>query len=306
MARRRMRTIGALVINPRRSRRAAALSNPRRRRKAGRKMRARVRNPRRRARKAGRKLRRRARRNGRARTRAPKGARPSRRAKGKHKNWGSVRAYARKTGSVRAHPRRTNPKHRRRARRHNPGTPFYRVNGRKRRSVKVRRARRNPAFVGKLQSMFGKIPVIGKPLALFAGFAPHAAIGAATVELPLRGAAMVGQAEWMPESIKGSVPVYFAVAGAVLGVAAMYLVPGSQDTKQRVAIGVAAANMGAGFLAWRLGLDATSMNVSGLGAIVASPSMGALAVDGSGYGNIGLAPAYTVGPAGYGAVLVGS
>lgn len=299
MARRRMRTIGALVINPRRSRRtASALSNPRRKRRT--KVKA---NPRRR------KLRRRAR--GKVRARSRRSGRKVRTRRnrawtGKFKNYKAISKYKRKGKSVSAHERRTNPRKRRRARRRNPSSPFYRVNGRKRKGLKVRRARSNPAFVGKIQGMFRKIPVIGTPLSMIAGFAPHAAIGAATVELPLRGAAMIGQAEWMPESIKGSVPVYLAVAGAVLGVAAMYLVPGSAETKQRVAIGIASANAGAAFLAWRLGLDATQMNVSGLGAIVASPSMGAIAMDGSSYGSYGLGPAYSVGPQGYGAVLVGS
>jgi len=302
--RRRVRTVGAVIVNP----------------------------PRRRSRKAGSAKRRTAAKKA-ARTRKANKAKRSRAAKKgalkRRRNPGRKRRIVRRRKTT---ARRRNPSRRRRstkrsraakkgwrsrARRKNPG--------RKRRIVRRRKTyrRRNPSgmFSG-LQSSLRKIPFIGAPLAIVLGTVPFAVPAALAVELPLQATTMIAQYDLGPLNfMKGSVAAYYATMGAVGAALAHWLVPGTAETKTKAAIAVASSFWGVAYYKMRESMMANAAGAStieeqiapavpieGLGALVMSSrgSYGALAVGGQ---SMGMAPAYTVGPQGYGspmgAVVIG-
>lgn len=173
---------------------------------------------------------------------------------------------------------------------------------------RITRARRNPAFVSKIQSSVKKLPFIGGPAATVVGFAPHAAIGAVSLEAPL----MLLKQAWFQQSKVGQFfadkPHWFlAASGALLGLAASYAPIGSVATKQRVAIALASAGAGAGYFAWKQNQgDAGALTLGNVLTSAYSPApVGALTL--GGVGAYGEAPAVTVSPigAGYGAVVLG-
>ena len=285
MARRRLRSLGAIVI-----------SNPKKRRG-----------------------RRRARKNPARKFAVLSNPRRSKRRKAR-RNPARVRAYSRRRNpyKVREHKRwfkgeaRTNPrrgrKGRRRARR-NPAyvvrsNPAYvlRSNPRKRRKVKVGYARRNPAFLSPIIGAVKKLPVVGAPLADAVALVPYAAIGAVAIELPLMAAGWLGSQAWAADYLPKSEAVYLAVGSLATAVVAQRIArmaklsPADAD---KVALSVASAGAGAAYLSWKMskasGLDAPAAAVAGSDGSVAG--LGALSV------NFGTA--YTVGPQGYGAIVVG-
>lgn len=337
--RRSVRTVGAVIVNPRgrKSRgrgRKGRRSNGRRRTRRntsyrvlgnGRKSRK-GRKSRRRSNGRRRPAARRRRSNGRRRTSARRGYRRNKGGRPKH------RARAAKLSRIKGKWHKARPP----AKRAKPRRGYV-FNGRKRRSAPrvmrrnsrhgrryARKGYRRNGMLGGLAGMLKKIPVLGPLLAPLAGFGPIAALGALAVEIPIQASAFVASQEWIPEWAKGDL-AYYAILGAGLGLAAKKFAPSALGSKDDVALAVTAATWGAGYHAWRTKMMANAAGIAtadqqaaggeagvkGLGALVqAYNGMG-----GGGYGQIGvdysgmgMGPAYTVGPQGYGglsAVIVG-
>lgn len=218
------------------------------------------------------------------------------------------RKSTRRKSAQRSLPMKSNPRRRRRVSMRRRRPSVLRQSRRK-----SRRARRNPAFISTIQSSLRKIPVVGGVSAKVVGFAPHAIIGAAAVEVPLQ----IQKMDWWATSRVGAwfadKPEWlFVASGAALALLTQYLPANiaSAATKQRVAIAVAAAGAGAGWLKYSetkrdmgaLTLGALSAGYTPIGALPAGygPPMGAVGAYGEG-------PAYTVSPMGssYGAVVLG-
>ncbi len=174
-------------------------------------------------------------------------------------------------------------------------------------------------MIANLQRTLKGIPLIGGPLATMAGFLPYAAFGAIGVELPIQGSAMIMAQEWVPQALKDSQSTYFAVVGTFTALLVSQFLPGSAQMKKEAAIAIASGSYGAAYFIWRQKQLANAAGIatpeqiaaggeegtSGLGALVMSSKgggYGALTVGGQ---SLGMGPAYTVGPQGYGAVVVG-
>ena len=222
----------------------------------------------------------------------------------------------------------------------------YLSNGKKRRGKKRRikvkfkkhrrhyGRRRNPAkILGKLAGttqktlsrltsplarVAGKIPLVGSPLARSILIVPTVAFGALGGEIPLqasKGLAMIDSDMFPISFLKGlSEEQYVALIGVLSGGVLGGLV------NKSVGLAVASGAVGAAWYTYRrkqaladagtpdvveeLSASAGEGSTAGLGAVLlGGSSLGAVAVGGS---SLGMGPAYTVGPQGYGAVVVGS
>ncbi len=335
--RRRLRTIGSVIVNP-----ARLLGNRKRRRS---------RKPR-------------ARKNGRAmRAKFAKGHKPKMKKKdgtltvaGKSYNrWKAAGGKA---------PKRRSAKGRRYSARgklfHGPMPKGWHLKGRKgktrisrkqatsryRRTGRTRtlanRRRRNPGFrmlgnpvkllgnpmggfMAPVQKFLKRIPVIGKTSAGALGLATASAIPAiAGTELAIRFSPMWASVQ-LPEALSFAQPAmnvlkgwgYLPFAGSVLGTLIGTFVPG---VGRDVGIAMAAAGWGAGWYQMRQAQLAAAVGIStpdgatvdGLGALVMAGTgeYGAVSIDlGAVTMDYGMGPAYSVGPQGYGglgAVMIGS
>lgn len=288
MARRKVRTVGAVIVNPRRRRKRSTAKRRKRstakRRTVSRRRKA---NPKRKRKTVARRRR----------------ANPKRRRRTVAKRRRTTRRRRTNPYVLRSNPRRKRRKAPRVRRR------------------KVRRVRKNPGLVAGLQATMKKIPFIGAPLAIAAGVVPYAAVGAPLgVELPMQAAKYMAMWEGKPSWLSFSEPMTFALYGlgaAVLTHYAAKMLGMTPATCEKAAIAVGSAAMGAGYYTMRYGqqVGATPSEVAtgensteGLGALMAGPyvlgqssGMGAVAI-----GGYGMGPAYTAGPQGYGAVLVGA
>lgn len=164
--------------------------------------------------------------------------------------------------------------------------------------------RRNPAFVSKLtspiQRIARKIPVVGAPLAVIVGQAPHAAIGAVALEPALFLASKATQmlagnraGAWLATN------PHFALLGSAAVVSQVArLAVKDAGAKDRISLAILSAGAGAAYILWKTGISAPA---SSLGAV----TLGAIGMDG--VGAYGEGPAYTVSPMGgaYGAVILG-
>lgn len=321
--RRRVRTVGSVLVNPRRRRVRRRKTHARRRRNSTKRRvvsRRRRSNPKRRRSSRKRRVYARRRSN-------PRKRRVSRRRK----------VYARR--------RRSNPKRRRSARRsrrssrrkvyarrrRNPVSyRKRRFNPKHRRKSRRRHARRNPAFVGAISQSLKKIPLVGGLLGGIAAVGFHGFLGGLSVEPTLRAGAWLSMQSWTPEWLKQSEWVFYGVTGSVLGGACAWLGPKfagrlmTADGWQRLGVAVSAAGWGAGYALMRerqmanaLGLPSTGEQLAEqAGATTPTEGLGALTMaTGGSFGAIGVsafgdAPAYSVGPqgnfgpGGFGAVTV--
>ncbi len=154
-----------------------------------------------------------------------------------------------------------------------------------------------------------KIPIIGVPLSKIVSFAPHMALAAVAVEAPIMGSQWIASQTWVPQMVKDmGQPAYFAIIGAVLGLGAMYLWPGSAETKKRIAIAISSGCAGAAYYQWKTGAQVGSVGQFGAVMLSGVGSYGAVGMD---YGAVGMdygrGPAYTVdsGWGNVGAVAIG-
>lgn len=288
MARRRLRSLGAIVI-----------SNPKRRKARKSKSRARRRNPAKRF----------------AALANPR-RRKARKVRANSRHRGRVRARRRNPYAVKAHQRyfkgeKRNPRKRRKSRkaRKNPAyvvrsNPGYvlRSNPRKRRKVKVGHARRNPAFLAPITGALKKLPVVGVPLADAAMLVPYAAIGAVAIEVPLMAAGWLASQEWAADYLPKNEAVYLAAGGLVTALVAQRvarMAKVSPAEADKLALSVASASAGAAYLSWKMS------KATGLDAPAATAASGTDKVGGLGALTVNLGTAYTVGPQGYGALVIG-
>lgn len=313
---RRIRTVGAVVVNPRhKSRRHKA------RRKAYRRTR---RNP-------GRKHRAKARRKSRKARRNPRRGRVHVKAHSRRKARKGKRRARRNPyvlGSRRNPRRKGKRRHGRRHARRNPGY------GRRMRASAItnprhrrrRHARRNPGMSG-ISSSIGRIPFVGPLLASMIGLAPAAVVGAVSLEPTFQLAKWsVGQS-WVPQYLKDSELAFFSLSGLLLGAGFAWLAPKtrfiSAQTAKELAVGIAGAGAGAGYILYRLKSSLAAAGVTtpwqewlpqapataGLGALLTAQGQPLGALNVAGYG---MAPGYSVGPqgsfgpGGYGAVTLGA
>lgn len=322
---RRIRTVGAVVVNPRRKHRKS--------RKTHRKARAHRRNPsrkHRKARKSRRKAHRRtkARRNprrGRVRVKAHSRRRGRRKARRNPYVLGSRRNPRKGRKGKKAHRRGH-----RRGRRHARRNPGY---GRRTRATAVtnprhrrrRYARRNPGLSG-ISSSVSRIPLVGPLLASMIGLAPAAAVGAVSLEPTFQLAKWSYGQTWVPQYLKDSELAFFSLSGLAIGSVFAWLAPKtkmvSAQTAKELAIGIAGAGAGAGYILYRVkaALAAAGATapwqellpaspVAGLGALLTAQGQPLGALNVAGYG---MAPGYSVGPqgsfgpGGYGAVTLGA
>lgn len=198
---------------------------------------------------------------------------------------------------------------------------------------RYRRYRRNPGISGVtsgLERMAGRVPVVGPLFAGMISLALPAAVGAVALEPSFQLAKWsVGQS-WVPQSLKDSELAFFSLSGLLIGSAFAWLAPKSKfvspATAKTLAVGIAGAGAGAGYVLWRLKSALAAAGVStawqellpqapvgGLGALLTAQgqTLGALNVSGYAPG-YGMAPGYSVGPqgsfgpGGYGGFVLGA
>jgi hypothetical protein len=287
MARRRLRSLGAIVIsNPRR--RKARKGRARRKNPTHRKIAA-ISNPRRR----------------RSRVKARRG----------HRNPIKIKAHRRRKPSethagVKLNPRRHRRSHRRGRARRNPAyvvrsNPSYvlRSNPRKRRKVRVGYARHNPAFLAPITSGLRKLPVVGVPLADAVCLVPYAVIGAVALEVPLMATSWLASQAWATDYLPKNEAVLLAGGSLITAIVVQRLArmakmsPADVD---KVGVAVASAGAGAAYMSWKLS------KATGLDAPMAAGATGSDTVKGLGALTVNLGTAYTVGPQGYGALVIGN
>jgi hypothetical protein len=129
-----------------------------------------------------------------------------------------------------------------------------RTNRRRRRNT--HRRRRNPS----IQQSIAKIPLIGKPLAMMWGFLPTAAIGAISVE-PLM---MLVRAIGPMVGDKVNASVLYGVLGLVLASVVQYIPIKDKSFRDKLSVAVASAAGGVAFYKWRMGMDTTAAQETGL------------------------------------------
>lgn len=289
MAKRRSVSLAALITNPRK-RKASRKSGKSRARKSRRS---------------------RARKNGRSRGRIHVKAHSRGKARRSSKRRHAKRNPARARKSRRSAPRvfkRNGRKHARKS---------FRRNGRgARRTFKMKRngrssyRRNGRALLGGISATFAKLPLIGGPLASMIAALPMGALAGVSVEVPIQASAWLADKEWVPSFIKDNEFVYFTLLGGITGgvlgsVAKMAKFKGAPHI---VAL-CTAAGAGAGWAKMRTRQIANEAGIAtpeqqasgsadkptaGLGALVAGSSgLGAITAD------MGMGPAYAVGPAGY-------
>lgn len=191
-----------------------------------------------------------------------------------------------------------------------------RKNGRFARKTKSFRRngyRRNGALLGGIAATFAKLPLIGGPLASMIAALPLGALAGVTVEVPIQASAWLGDKDWVPSFIKDNEFVYFTLLGGITGgvlgsIAKMANIKAVQPAQ--IAALCTAAGAGAGYAKMRTRQIANEAGIAtpeqqasgseteatkGLGALVSASTagLGAIATD------MGMGPAYAVGPQGY-------
>lgn len=270
-----IRTVGALVVNPRRRRKVKVVANRRRtvkvvanRRRSRRKVKV-VANRRRRVRKNALAVRtnrrRRARRNPLAirtnsrRRRAKRVFVMNPRRRRTRRNALAVRTNRRRRSRrnpytvLRYNRRRRNPlairTNGRRRRMRKNGYTVLRYNRRKRHHVR-RNSGRASGILGSLQSMVGKLPIVGGVLKAMVGFIGPAAFGAIGVEpILLLTKFAAPYVPFIPTSL------YYPVAGLILAALVRRFAPVSESMKEKLAIGIASGAGAVGYYKWRTGSD---------------------------------------------------
>jgi hypothetical protein len=200
------------------------------------------------------------------------------------------------------------------------------------------RTRRNPWV--KLNPK--RIKILGNPMSasgLLGGLMSLAlpgAVGGLALEAPIRLAPIVAAQDWIPEQLKGG--IYFPLVSSAVGlifakyahkvpVLGMVLKTAGVDPS-KAAFAIAGAGFGVWYYKMRERQIANAAGVAtleqqttgedsvgavtlgtmllsgGYGAVtLPNPSMGAVSMD---LGALGMGPAYSVGPQGFGAVMIGS
>ncbi len=211
-----MPTTGALLVNPRRKRRAAAKKRTTKRKRNTAASRS----------TAAKKAAATRKRNARKRSMIAKKAAATRKRNTRKRN-GTRKGMVRKTAR-RAYSRKRNTARRRRNTA--PKTVFS-------------------GILGPVQKMLKKIPVLGGPLSEMAGFAGPAALAAVSVEPSLMLMKYVGS--YLPASLQA---LNFTILGSAMAVVVAPRVPGVKPaTKKQLAVAMASAGGAIDYYRWRTG-----------------------------------------------------
>ena len=166
----------------------------------------------------------------------------------------NTRRGGRRTTARRAYMRtnRRRRNTRRGGRRSTARRAYMRTNRRRRNTHR----RRNPSVA---QSI-AKIPFIGKPLAMMWGFLPTAAIGAVSVEPLMMLVRLLGPI--FGDRVNAS--VIYGLLGLGLATVVQYLPIKDKSFRDKLSVAVASAAGGVAFYKWRMGMDNTAAQETGL------------------------------------------